>query len=336
MKVMLLKKPNPVHHRPLNLDELEVPEPGPGRVRIRVHVCGVCRTDLHVVEGELGSMPLPIVPGHQVVGTVDAIGPKVRGIKVGARVGVAWLHHACGECRFCQRGDENLCPNARFTGFDENGGYAEYMTIEPGFAYSLPRKVSDEQLAPLLCAGIIGYRALRLSNIRKGGRLGLYGFGASAHVAIQIARHWDCEVYAFSRGDQHCALATELGAVWTGQPNETPPEKLDAGIVFAPAGNLIPPALEHLDRGGTLAMAGIYMSETPPLDYERHLYYERTLRSVTAATRRDGAELVKLAADIPIRTTVQTYPLEAANEALLDLKEGRVNGAAVLAVVSES
>ncbi len=332
MRAMLLKKPNPVAHRPLNPDELDDPQPGPGTVRVKVSVCGVCHTDLHTVEGELGSMSLPVVPGHQVVGTVDALGPKVRGVKIGARLGIAWLHDTCGACRFCRQENENLCPDARFTGFHVNGGYAEYMTADPAYAYTLPRRVSDEQVAPLLCAGIIGYRALRLSGIRPGGRLGLYGFGASAHVAIQIARHWNCKVFAFSRGESHRGLATELGAAWAGQADETPPEKLDAGIIFAPAGNIVPHALAHLDRGGTVALAGIYMSEIPPLDYERHIYYERTLRSVTAATRSDGRELVKLAAAIPIRTTVQTYPLEAANDALLDLKEGRVNGAAVLAV----
>lgn len=332
---MLLKKPSPVSSRPLNLDEVDNPEPGPGQLRLKVHVCGVCHTDLHTVEGELGDLNLPIIPGHQVVGTVDATGGKVKGVKVGDRVGVAWLYRTCGACDFCVRGDENLCPDARFTGYHVNGGYAELLTIDHEFAYRLPRGIGDEHMAPLLCGGIIGYRALRLSEVKPGARLGLYGFGASAHIAMQIATHWKCKVYAFSRGESRRALAADLGAVWTGRPDEPPPEKLDAGVVFAPAGLIVPQALEHLDRGGTLALAGIYMTEIPPLDYERHLYYERTLRSVTAATRRDGRELVKLAVKVPIQTTVQTYPLHDANRALDDLKEGRVDGAAVLSVAND-
>jgi len=330
MKAMVLRHPNPVHNRPLNLDEVEAPEPGPGHIRIRVRACGVCHTDLHTIEGELGRLPLPLIPGHQVVGTVDSLHGRMRGVKVGDRVGAAWLHETCEACPFCTRGDENLCPDARFTGYHVNGGYAEYMTIGHGFAYRLPRGLDDVQAAPLLCAGIIGFRALRLSGVLPGGRLGLYGFGASAHVAIQIARHWGCEVYAFSRGEQHRALAAELGAAWTGESGEPPPQRLDAGIVFAPAGSIVPQALEHLAPGGTLALAGIYMSEIPPLEYERHLYYEKVLRSVTAATRADGRNLLRLAAKIPIHTTVQTYALEDANRALCDLKDGAVNGAAVL------
>jgi propanol-preferring alcohol dehydrogenase len=332
MKAMVLRHPKPVHNRPLNLDEVETPEPGPGQIRIRVRTCGVCHTDLHTVEGELGDLPLPLIPGHQVVGIVDAVGGNTRGVKVGDRVGSAWLHETCGTCAFCKRGDENLCPDARFTGYHVNGGYAEYMTIGHAFAYRLPRGLDDVQAAPLLCAGIIGYRALVLSGIDPGGRLGLYGFGASAHVAIQVARHWGCEVYVFSRGEEHRALAAELGAAWTGRSSETPPQRLDASVIFAPAGSIVPQALEHLAPGGVLALAGIYMSEIPPLDYERHLYYEKTLRSVTAATREDGQELLRLAAKIPIRTTVQTYPLEEANHALCDLKDGHINGAAALTV----
>lgn len=332
MKAMVLRHSSPVHNRPLNLDEVEVPEPGPGQIRVRVHACGVCHTDLHTVEGELGGLPLPLIPGHQVVGTVDSVGGKMRGVKVGDRVGAAWLHETCGSCPFCKRGDENLCPDARFTGYHVNGGFAEYMTIGHAFVYRLPRGLDDMQAAPLLCGGIIGFRALRLSGVPRGGRLGLYGFGASAHVAIQIARYWGCEVYVFSRGEQHRALAAELGAVWTGQSGDMPPERLDAGVVFAPAGSMVPQALEHLASGGTLVLAGIYMSEIPPLDYEKHLYHEKVLRSVTAATRADGQELLRLAGKIPVHTTVQTYPLEDANRALCDVKDGQVNGAAVLQV----
>ncbi len=332
MKAMVLRRPNPIHNHPLNLDEVEAPEPSPGQVRIRVHVCGVCHTDLHTVEGELGGLPLPLIPGHQVVGTVESVGGRMRGVKVGDRVGAAWLHETCGSCPFCKRGDENLCPDARFTGYHVNGGYAEYMTIGHAFAYRLPRGLDDLQAAPLLCAGIIGFRALRLSGVARGGRLGLYGFGASAHVAIQIARYWGCEVCVFSRGEQHRALAAELGAAWTGQCGDMPPHRLDAGVVFAPAGSIVPQALEHLASGGTLVLAGIYMSEVPPLDYEKHLYHEKVLRSVTAATRADGQELLRLAGKVPVRTNVQTYPLEDANRALCDLKDGHVNGAAVLQV----
>ena len=330
MKAMVLTKIRPVNFRPLTLEDIETPQPAPGQIRVKVNVCGVCHTDLHTVEGELGQVPLPIVPGHQVVGVVDAVNGKIKGIRVGDRVGVAWLHHACGACPLCRRGDENLCRDARFTGYDVRGGYAEFMTVDPAFTYKLPSGASDEHVAPLLCAGIIGYRALRLSGVQPGGRVGLYGFGASAHIAIQIATYWKCRVYAFSRSESHRALAARLGAVWTGESHEFPPDTLDAGVVFAPVGPIVPQAMAHLDRGGTLALAGIYMTQIPPLDYEKHLYYERGLRSVTAATRRDGQELLKLAAKIPIRTAVRTYPLEQANEALLDLKEGRINGAAVL------
>ncbi len=263
---------------------------------------------------------------------MDSLGGRIRGTKVGDRVGVAWLHETCGNCPFCARGDENLCPDARFTGYHVNGGYAEYMTIRRAFAYRLPHQLDDAQAAPLLCAGIIGLRALRLTGIPRGGRLGLYGFGASAHVAIQIARYWGCQVCVFSRGERHRALASDLGAAWTGQSAETPPQRLDAGIVFAPAGSIVPQALEHLAPGGVLVLAGIYMSDIPPLDYEKHLYHEKVMRSVTAATRADGRELLRLAAKIPVHTTVQTYPLEDANRALCDLKDGHVNGAAVLRV----
>ncbi len=332
---MLLERPAPVETAPLRVGELERPAPGAGQLLVRVHCCGVCHTDLHQVEGELPMHLQPVVPGHQIVGRVEATGDGVSGFAVGDRVGMAWLHETCGQCRYCKRGDENLCESARFTGYDVHGGYAEYTLVDHRFAYALPGTLDDEQTAPLLCAGIIGYRSLRLSNVQPGGRLGLYGFGASAHVTIQIAVHQKMQVYVFSRTEAHRDLARRLGAVWCGQAEAQPPEKLDGSIIFAPAGGIVPHAMEHLDRGGTCALAGIYMSEIPPLDYERHLYQERQLRSVTASTRRDGQEFLDTAARVPVETTVTAYPLEKSNEVLQRLKDGGIDGAAVLRIASE-
>lgn len=332
MRALRLGRPAPIETRPLALADRPPPEPGPGELRVRVEVCGVCRTDLHVVEGELAPRHPEVTPGHQVVGRVEKLGPGVAAPAPGARVGIAWLHRACGACRFCARGDENLCLAPCFTGWDVDGGYAELAVVPAAFAYELPEALAAEQAAPLLCAGIIGYRAFRRSGARPGARLGLWGFGASAHIAIQVARHAGCEVFVFSRAPLHGDLAAELGAAWVGGSFDAPPVALDAAILFAPAGELVPAALERLDRGGTLAVAGIHLSEIPPLDYQRHLFQERTLTSVTANTRADGRELLRLAAEIPIRTHVRRYPLEAANEALADLKHDRVRGAAVLAV----
>ncbi len=330
MLAMTLRAPSPVAGRPLARVERRDPEPGPGEILVGVEVCGVCRTDLHVVEGDLPPRRTDLVPGHEIVGRVIACGPGARRFAVGARVGIAWLRQTCGSCRFCARGAENLCLSPRFTGWDEDGGYAERAVVHEDFAYALPETPAAAELAPLLCAGIIGYRAYRRSSIRPGGRLGLFGFGGSAHIALQVARHQGCEVYVFSRGGTHRALAEELGARWVGDSRERPPQLLDAAILFAPAGELVPPALETLDRGATLASAGIHLSPIPALDYPRHLFQERTLQSVTANTREDGRELLALAAAIPIRTHTQAYPLTRANEALLDLKEDRVRGAAVL------
>jgi propanol-preferring alcohol dehydrogenase len=332
MKAMVLNNIGPVESGPLTLADVEVPEPGPLQIRIAVSVCGVCHTDLHTVEGELPARPLPLIPGHQVVGVVEAAGDGARRFALGDRVGVAWLHRTCGVCSMCRRGDENLCPEGRFTGYDFPGGYAEYLVIDEDFAYALPTGLSDEQTAPLICAGIIGYRALRLSGVKPGGRLGMYGFGASAHVTIQIARHLGCRVFVFSRGPSHRELARQLGAEWCGGSEQQPPEKLDGSIIFAPAGGIVPQALEHLDRGGTCALAGIYMSQIPPLDYERHLYNERVLRSVTASTRRDGEELLRLADEASVGTHVTTFPLDQANRALQLLKSGGIDGAAVLRI----
>jgi len=329
---MAVDKPAPAASRPLRALDLPVPEPGPGEVRVRVEVCGVCRTDLHVVEGDLPPRRERVVPGHEVVGRVDARGPGAERLPEGQRVGVAWLHRACGRCRFCTAGAENLCLEPVFTGWDVDGGYAEYTVAPEAFVYPLPEELPAAELAPLLCAGIIGYRAYRRSGVRPGGRLGMWGFGGSAHITIQVAVHHGCRVYVFSRGEGHRELARELGAVWTGDSYDPPPEPLDAAILYAPAGELVLPALEALDRGGVLAVAGIHLSEIPPLDYQRHLFQERELRSVTANTRADGEELLRLAAEVPLRTHTVAYPLERAGDALADLAADRIRGAAVLEI----
>jgi len=332
MRAMSLRAQRPVESRPLDLVRRESPQPGPREILVRVEVCAVCRTDLHVIEGDLELRRPGLVPGHQAVGWVAALGTAARRFRVGDRVGIAWLRQTCGACRFCARGDENLCIDPRFTGWDADGGYAEEAVVPEEFAHALPPEPGPREIAPLLCAGIIGYRAYRRSRVRPGGRLGLFGFGGSAHIAIQVARHFGCEVYVTSRGGEHRDLALELGAAWVGESREPPPRPLDAAILFAPAGELVPPALAALDRGGTLAIAGIHLSEVPPLDYQRHLFQERCVQSVTANTREDARELLALAAAIPIRTRTRAYPLEAANEALADLKHDRLRGSAVLEV----
>ncbi len=332
MKAMLLRETRPVEDGPLETVELRLPEPGPGQVRLAVSTCGVCHTDLHTVEGDLVLPKVPIVPGHQVVGTVDARGEGATRFDVGQRLGVPWLYRSCGECEFCAKGLENLCEDARFTGLHVNGGYAEAMVVDEAFAYPLPESFSDVDAAPLLCAGIIGYRALRISGIHPGQRLGLYGFGASAHVTIQVALHWGCSVYVFTRSEGHRRLARELGAEWVGDARDTPPEKTHGSIVFAPAGWLVPEALRVLERGGTVALAGVTMTPLPELDYDRLLYWERGVRSVANFTRQDARELLQVAAEIPVQTRVRTFPLEAANEALLALKRSEIDGAGVLIV----
>jgi len=329
---MAVDEPAPAESRPLRALDLPVPEPGPGEVRVRVEVCGVCRTDLHVVEGDLPPRRERVVPGHEVVGRVDARGPGAERLREGERVGVAWLHRTCGRCRFCTAGAENLCLEPVFTGWDVDGGYAEYTVAPETFVYPLPEELPAAELAPLLCAGIIGYRAYRRSGVQPGGRLGMWGFGGSAHITIQVAVHHGCRVYVFSRGGGHRDLARELGAVWTGDSYDPPPEPLEAAILYAPAGELVLPALEALDRRGVLAVAGIHLSEIPPLDYQRHLFQERELRSVTANTRADGEELLRLAAEVPLRTHTVAYPLERAGDALADLAADRIRGAAVLEI----
>jgi propanol-preferring alcohol dehydrogenase len=329
MQAMILQEAKPAEENPLARAELPQPVPGPGQVRLQVQACGVCHTDLHLVEGELALPRLPIVPGHQIVGTVDALGEGVNNFALGDRAGVPWLYSTCGQCDYCRRGQENLCDDAQFTGQHSDGGFAEYMVVPASFAYPLPEELGAEQIAPLLCAGIIGYRSLRLSEIQPGGRLGLYGFGASAHVTIQVARHWGCQVYVFTRSAQHQRHALELGAAWAGQAQDNPPAELDSAITFAPAGWLVPEALRVLRKGGTLAINAIHMSPIPEMPY--HLIYgERTVRSVANSTRQDAQELLHLAAAIPIHTDVELYPLTKANTVLQRLKQAKVQGAAVL------
>ncbi len=329
---MLLNKFALIDQSPLELTDVPMPEPGAEDILIRINVCGVCHTDLHTIEGELPDVKLPIIPGHQIVGIVEKMGSNASRFKEGDRVGVAWLYSTEENCRYAQQGKENLCDNARFTGYHVNGGYTEYIVISEKFAYAIPSIFSDQEAAPLLCAGIIGYRALRLSEVKPGQRLGLIGFGASAHVAIQVAIHWGCEVYVFSRSGEHRELARKLGATWTGTSNEDPPAKLDSIVNFTPAGPTVLDGMRLLDKGGTQALAGIYMSLVPEMDYLKYLYHERTLRSVANATRQDGNELLKIAADIPIKTTTQIFPLEEANKALQLLKNSKIDGAAVLQI----
>jgi propanol-preferring alcohol dehydrogenase len=332
MRAMVVNTPAAIESNPLTLADLEKPVPGPGEILVRVTACGVCRTDLHVAEGDLAPKHRRIVPGHEVVGVVEQRGLGCSRYGLGARVGIAWLRETCGVCAWCRRGRENLCPNARFTGWDHDGGYAEFATVREDFAYAVPPNVPDAEIAPLLCAGIIGYRAIKRAEVRPGATVGLYGFGGSAHLAIQVLKYWGCRVFVMSRGGVHRELAQELGAAWIGEADERPPAPLDAAILFAPAGNLVLPALAALDRGGILAVAGIYLSPIPTLDYERHLFNEKELRSVTANTRADGDEFLKIAGEIPIRTHTIAMDLADANRALTMLKHDELKGAAVLSV----
>ncbi|WP_077491040.1 zinc-dependent alcohol dehydrogenase family protein [Sinomonas mesophila] len=317
---------------PLTFGRRPDPVPGPGEILVRVSVCGVCRTDLHLAEGDLAPRRHGIIPGHEVVGTVVGAGPDAGRFMPGERVGIAWLRGTCGECRFCRSGRENLCVAPRFTGWDDDGGYAELAVVPEAFAYRIPEAFGDREAAPLLCAGIIGYRALRRAEVPGGGRLGIYGFGGSAHITAQLAVHLGATVYVMTRSPEARRLALELGAAWVGDADDGPPEKLDAAILFAPVGALVPPALRALDRGGTLAVAGIHLSDIPPLNYQEHLFQERQLRSVTANTRADGEEFLRLAAQIPVRTTTVPYAFEDAGRALADLAADRITGAAVLEI----
>jgi propanol-preferring alcohol dehydrogenase len=331
MRAMVLERPGPAEQAPLHLKDMPAPTPGAGEIRLQVRCCGVCHTDLHIVEGELKLPRLPIVPGHQIVGMVDAVGSGVTTFREGDRVGVPWLYSTDGTCAFCRRGQENLCEDGRFTGLHVNGGYAEEMVVSEAFACPIPPQFSDEHAAPLLCAGIVGYRSFRLSGAQPGDRVGLYGFGASAHIVMQVARHLGCEVYVFTRAPAHQELARRLGAAWVGSAQDQAPAKLDAAVVFAPAGAIVPLALGATRKGGTVALAGITMSPLPQMDYTL-LYHERVLRSVANATRQDAREFLQLAAEVPVRTEVEWFPLERANEALAAMKHSRVEAAAVLQI----
>ncbi|MGY4927286.1 zinc-binding alcohol dehydrogenase family protein [Streptomyces sp. 900105755] len=330
MRAWSVERPGPVEAEPLRLVERPVPVPGADELLVRVRACGVCRTDLHVTEGDLPVHRTGVTPGHEVVGTVAGTGAGVADFAVGDRVGVAWLRRTDGECAYCLRGAENLCPHSEYTGWDADGGYAEYTTVPAAFAYRLPGALDDVALAPLLCAGIIGYRALRRASLPAGGRLGLYGFGGSAHLCAQVALAEGARVHVLTRGAEARRLAVELGAASARDAYEAPPEPLDSAVLFAPVGDLVPVALRALDRGGVLAVAGIHLSDVPSLNYERELFYERELRSVTSNTRADGREFLALAERHGVRATTHPYPLSEAPQALRDLKAGCFDGAAVL------
>jgi alcohol dehydrogenase, propanol-preferring len=325
-----VREPGPDIRRALVGIPMRAPRPGPGELLVAVDACGVCRTDLHVVCGELPAHRPSVVPGHEIVGHVLEVGTGVTRFRAGDRVGAAWLRQTDGTCRYCRHGRENLCPRSRYTGWDADGGYADCTTVPQDFAYALPDGYSNAELAPLLCAGIIGYRALRRADLPPGGRLGIYGFGASAHLTAQIAIAEGARVHVLTRSEQAQKLALDLGAASASGAYDEPPESLDAAVLFAPVGDLVPVALRALDRGGTLAVAGIYLSDIPPLDYQRDLFQERTVRSVTANTRQDGRDLLDFAARHPLRVTVTPYPMNRAPDALADLAADRVNGAAVL------
>lgn len=331
MRATQFSNPAPINQNPLKVFEVEKPSPSDYQILIKINACGICHTDLHVIEGELPQKKTPLAPGHQIVGIVEKVGKSVTCHSIGDRVGVAWLNWTCGECEFCRKGNENLCTDAQFTGYDVDGGYAEYIVVHENFAYPIPERFSDEMAAPLLCAGIIGFRALRLSDIKPGERLGLFGFGASAHTTIQVARHWGCEVYVFSRNERHRNLAEQLGAIWTGTADQISPHLLHSAISFAPSGELVPKALGVLRRGGTLALAGIYVTSIPSFDYTL-LYQEKKLCSVANSTRQDAIDFLKIAAEIPVRTIVEVFPLADANCALQLLKESKIQGAGVLKI----
>jgi propanol-preferring alcohol dehydrogenase len=332
MLAMVLKSPAPIDSSPLELRETDVPQPQAGQIRVRVLACGICRTDLHVIEAELPQHKKQIIPGHQIVGVVDQLGAGATRFNIGDRVGIAWLGSTCGECRYCRSGRENLCPNARFTGYDEDGGYTEYALALEAFVYSVPQSLDPVAVAPLLCAGIIGYRALVRAEMKPGCRLGLYGFGSSASIGIQIARHLGCKVFVMTRDPKHQQLARELGATWAGDASSKPPEPLDSAVLFAPVGELVLPAMEALDRGGILAVAGIHLTDIPAMNYERHLFYEKELRSITANTRSDGQALLKLAAEIPLKPKTTCFPLADANRGLQALKHDGISGSGVLSI----
>ncbi len=332
MRAWAVDRPGPIATHPLSMIERDIPDLQAHQVLVKVRACGVCRTDLHLAEGDLPPRRALVIPGHEAVGTVEQLGPRCESLQRGDRVGVAWLASTCGSCRFCNTGRENLCLEPKFTGWDLDGGFAQYVVADERFVYKMPEGFSDIEAAPLLCAGIIGYRALLRSQLPPGGRIGLYGFGASAHIAAQVARAQGASVHVMTRSPEARELAMRLGAKSARNPSEAPPEPLDSAILFAPVGDLVPSALSALDRGGTLAVAGIHLTDIPSLEYQTHLFEERTLRSVTANTREDGREFLELAARIGLEISPMIYSFEEVNRALLDLAEGRVTGVAVVSV----
>ena len=332
MRAMVLRRNGPIGSSPLRPEEIPDPTPGPGEIRVRVSVCAVCRTDLHVIEGDLPLLRSPLVPGHQAIGVVDRRGAGASRFAEGTRVGIAWLAGTCGSCAYCRSGRENLCGSPSFAGYHRDGGFAEYAVVPEAFAYAIPPPFSDAEAAPLLCGGIIGFRALRRADLPPGGRLALYGFGSSAHIVIQIALARGCEVFVCTRGASHRDLARSLGAAWAGEDPAEMPAEADSAILFAPAGELVPPAMARLKKGGTLALAGIHMTDIPSMRYEECLFHEKNLRSVTANTREDGEELLREAARIPIRPKVTLFPLGEANRALQSLSADRLQGTGVLTV----
>jgi alcohol dehydrogenase, propanol-preferring len=332
VRAQVLRNPRRIADRPLTPADHPTPEPGPGEVRVGLRVCACCRTDLHVVEGDLELSQLPIVPGHQGIGVVEMLGEGCSRLSVGERVGMAWLHWACGVCAYCRRGEENLCERAAFTGWTVDGAYAEAAVVPEAFAVAIPPGLDDDDTtAPLLCAGVIGYRALRRAEVGPGERVALFGFGASAHLVLQVLVHWACETVVVTRGEAHRELARELGAAWTGSVDDLEPASCDRAVVFAPAGGLVPPALRAVRPGGTVALAGIHMTPIPSFDYEL-LWGERTLRSVANLTRRDAAEFLDLAVAANVRTEIERFPLDAANDALAAMANGSIRGAAVLTI----
>jgi propanol-preferring alcohol dehydrogenase len=335
MQAMVLSRTAGIDESPLELKNVPMPEPEVDEVRVKVKVCAVCRTDLHIIEGDLPEAKRPVIPGHQVVGIVEKVGAQCQRLKVGQRVGIAWLRGTDGSCAFCRSGRENLCRKSRYTGYHIDGGYGEYAVVPENFAYDLPDSIDDVTVSPLLCAGLIGYRALIRADVPERGRLLLIGFGSSAHIVLQMARFRGCDVYVVTRSPEHVQLASSMGAAWAGNDLGSTPALAHSAILFAPVGNLVPPAMERLERGGILSIAGVHLSDVPPLNYERQLFYEKEIRTVTSNTREDGRNLLAEATAAGVRPHVTTYPLADANHALQDLKHSRIDGSGVLLVDAE-
>lgn len=331
MRAVVLRNQKSIEDNPLELVEFPEPVPEEDEIRIKIFVCGICHTDLHIIEGELPLQKKPVIPGHQIIGVIDKIGKRVKKFKEGDRVGVPWLYHTCGNCYYCKNGMENLCEDAKFTGYHVDGGYSEYTIVSEDFAYKVPEEFPDEKAAPLFCAGVIGFRAFKLSNAKEGSILGLFGFGASAHIIIQVAKYLNCRIFVFSRSEKHKDMAEKLGAEWTGTIKDRPPEPIENGIIFAPAGKIVIEALKILKKGGTLALAGIYMSPIPEIEYKL-IYHEKGVKSVANSTRQDVLDFLQIATKIPVQTEVHAFSLEQANHALTLLKHGKINGAGVLKI----